>query len=111
LRPRVLLTTEGTYPYVVGGVSAWCDLLVRSIREIDWHVLPIVAGRRRAPLYRIPPAVRLQPPIELWAETLAGARGPARADGHTDTLPRTLVESLIGWDGDLEALTAALTAC
>ena len=43
-RTRVLLTTEGTYPYVVGGVSSWCDLLVSSLDEFDWHVLPIVAG-------------------------------------------------------------------
>ena len=26
-RPRILLTTEGTYPYAMGGVSSWCDLL------------------------------------------------------------------------------------
>ena len=48
VRPRVLLTTEGTYPYVMGGVSSWCDLLVKSLTGFDWQVLPIVAPRRAA---------------------------------------------------------------
>jgi hypothetical protein len=43
VRPRVLLTTEGTYPYTMGGVSSWCDLLVKSLTGFDWQVLPIVA--------------------------------------------------------------------
>ncbi|MDP9189209.1 MAG: DUF3492 domain-containing protein, partial [Actinomycetota bacterium] len=32
-RTRILLTTEGTYPYAVGGVSSWCDLLVKRLSE------------------------------------------------------------------------------
>ena len=38
-RRRVLLTTEGTYPYILGGVSSWCDLLVNSLTEFDWQVM------------------------------------------------------------------------
>ena len=37
---RILLVTEGTYPYALGGVSSWCDLLVRALDEFDWRVLP-----------------------------------------------------------------------
>jgi len=57
-RPRVLLTTEGTYPYAVGGVSSWCDLLVKNLHEFDWQVLPIVAPGKREPLYTLPPQAR-----------------------------------------------------
>ena len=39
-RPRVLMTTEGTYPHVIGGVSSWCDLLIGGLPEIHWQVLP-----------------------------------------------------------------------
>ena len=49
-RLRVLLLTEGTYPYVIGGVSTWCDQLLRNLDEIDWLVLPIVAGNLRGSL-------------------------------------------------------------
>ena len=56
--PRVLLVTEGTYPYAVGGVSSWCDLLVESLTDFDWQVLPIVAPHGRPPLYELPAHAR-----------------------------------------------------
>ncbi|MBA2560860.1 MAG: GT4 family glycosyltransferase PelF [Propionibacteriales bacterium] len=42
-RTRVLLCTEGTYPYVGGGVSTWCDILCRYSPEMDF-VLFAVTG-------------------------------------------------------------------
>ena len=47
-RPRILMTTEATYPYAVGGVSSWCDLLIDGLTEFDWQILPIIAGERGA---------------------------------------------------------------
>jgi hypothetical protein len=67
-RPRVLLLTEGTYPYALGGVSSWCDLLVRAMPEFEWLVLPIVAPHGRPPLYALPP----------WAREV-GDRGGSRS--------------------------------
>ena len=45
---RVALINEGTYPYVLGGVSTWCDQLVRGLPEVDWHLVTIV-GRSGRP--------------------------------------------------------------
>jgi hypothetical protein len=73
-RPRVLLTTEGTYPYAVGGVSSWCDLLVKNLHEFDWQVLPIVAPHGRPPLYELPAHARQVGRIEVWSETLPMGR-------------------------------------
>ena len=64
-RPRILLSTEGTYPYVMGGVSSWCDLLVNGLDEFDWLVLPIVAPGKREPLYTLPPQAREVGRIEV----------------------------------------------
>jgi glycosyltransferase involved in cell wall biosynthesis len=36
----VALINEGTYPYVSGGVSAWCDKLVRGLPEHPFHRYP-----------------------------------------------------------------------
>ena len=82
-RPRILLCTEGTYPYVMGGVSSWCDLLVGGLDEFDWQVLPIVAPGKREPLYTLPPHAREVGRIEVWSEDVprGGAlrrREPAR---------------------------------
>jgi len=101
-RGRLLLLTEGTYPYALGGVSSWCDLLVRGLTEFDWYVLPIIAPDARAPLYTLPPHARVVAPIEVWSERLPrGGRGHPRAE-----LPAALVRGLLGWHGDTEAVLA-----
>jgi glycosyltransferase involved in cell wall biosynthesis len=102
VRPRILLTTEGTYPYALGGVSSWCDLLVRGLTEFDWCVLPIIAPHGRAPLYALPPHVREAGPIEVWSEQVP--RGRRRAGGPRSQLPGVLVRGLLGWHGDSAAV-------
>ncbi len=101
-RSRILLTTEGTYPYALGGVSSWCDLLVRGLTEFDWSVLPIIAPHGRAPLYELPEHVREEGPIEVWSERLP--RGRSRGSGPRPQLPGVLVRGLLGWDGDTAAV-------
>ena len=39
---RVMLTTEGTYPYHQGGVSTWCDQLVHNLTDIEYVVYSII---------------------------------------------------------------------
>jgi glycosyltransferase involved in cell wall biosynthesis len=111
-RPRVLLITEGTYPYAIGGVSSWCDLLLRNLTEIDWQVLPIVAAHGRPPVYVLPPHAEQVGRIELWSEELPHGRYRGRdRDQSLQSLPDRLVRGLISWDADLESLTDALVWC
>lgn len=39
---RVMLTTEGTYPFHQGGVSTWCDTLVRKLPDIDYVLYSVI---------------------------------------------------------------------
>lgn len=39
---KVLLATEGTYPYHTGGVSTWCDALIRNLDNVEYMVYSIV---------------------------------------------------------------------
>jgi polysaccharide biosynthesis protein PelF len=111
-RPRVLLTTEGTYPYVTGGVSSWCDLLVNSLEEFDWLVLPIIGAHGQPRRFALPPHAREHGPIEIWSERLARGGRAAVGNGRAQhSLPAVLVRALIGWDGDTDALLAALVWC
>jgi polysaccharide biosynthesis protein PelF len=108
----VLLTTEGTYPYAMGGVSSWCDLLVRNLSEFDWHVMPIVAPERTAPAYQLPPQARLVRRIELWSEALPRwrlAAGTVRGGGAE--LPAMLARGLTSWHADVDELLDALIWC
>jgi glycosyltransferase involved in cell wall biosynthesis len=111
-RPRILLCTEGTYPYVMGGVSSWCDLLVTELDEFDWQVLPIVGPGRSTPLYSLPPQAREIGRVEVWSEKLPRRTGLRRPTaGMTAELPAILVRHLIGWEGDPAAVLDAWIAC
>lgn len=39
---RVMLTTEGTYPFHQGGVSTWSDTLVKQIGQVEYIVYSII---------------------------------------------------------------------
>lgn len=111
-RPRVLLTTEGTYPYVMGGVSSWCHQLIGRLTDIDWLVLPIVASDKRRRLFTLPPHARELARAEVWSEAPPPRRRPRLgARRGSDALPATLVRHLIGWRGDPDAVIDAWTAC
>jgi glycosyltransferase involved in cell wall biosynthesis len=111
-RTRILLTTEGTYPYAVGGVTSWCDLIVRALPDFDWQVLPIIAAHGRPPICDLPSHARLLGPVELWSEAVPRGWPLVRAQRRTGfELAAALVRGLVGWEGDPEALRDALLWC
>lgn len=112
-RRRVLMITEGTYPFAMGGVSSWCDYLVRGLPEIDWEVLPIVgSGLGHSSSFELPPNVKVKRPLELWSEGLPGWRWRRHGEpGLRLDLPQALLRGLVCWEGDREQLTAALVWC
>ena len=107
--PRVLITTEGNYPYTLGGVSTWCNMLVNGLPEFSWQVLPIMAGGlRRTP--KGPATLKVLPPVEIWSGPPRGWRwSPGTAGGAS--LPGDLTTGLLGWDGDPDAVTESLVWC
>jgi polysaccharide biosynthesis protein PelF len=111
-RPRVLMITEGTYPYAVGGVSSWCEVVVGALTEFDWQILPIVAGGKRLqPRFTVAPGARLLRPIDLWSEALPTPRILPRRGRPGATIVTGLVRGLIPWKGNPAALTEALVLC
>jgi glycosyltransferase involved in cell wall biosynthesis len=111
-RRRILLTTEGTYPYVMGGVSSWCHLLVDSLTEFDWQVMPIVAPQGRPPTFTLPAHATEIGPVEVWSEDLPKVPRGGRGDRRSGTdLPSMLVRNLLGWEGSTDAVVAALVWC
>jgi polysaccharide biosynthesis protein PelF len=62
---RVLLISEGTYPYTWGGVSTWCDSLVHILPDVSFHVLAITSEAGLDIVWDLPPNVRLHT-VPLW---------------------------------------------
>lgn len=76
---RVLLTTEGTYPYSRGGVSTWAHELVTGMPEHDFVVAAVVGNPHVAPAFRVPANTRVHT-IPLW--------GTETVDEYVDPAPR-----------------------
>lgn len=112
-RVRVLLVTEGTYPYALGGVGSWCDAVIGGLDHVDWDILPIIAGRKRLrPSYKLPANARLLRSIELWSEDAAPRRTLRPRRPRTgSTVPSQLLRGLLPWHGSLSEFTAAIVTC
>lgn len=74
---KVALMTEGTYPHQFGGVSVWCDQLVRGMPEHDFHVVALVATGAEQPAWELPANVASVLSVPLWGSGPAG-RKPGR---------------------------------
>lgn len=65
-RISVLLTTEGTYPHNSGGVSTWCDALIRNTPEVHYTVVPIMMNPHIELRYDPPHNTRRVINVPLW---------------------------------------------
>ncbi len=73
-RLSVLLETEGTYPFVGGGVSTWCDILVRELnglqgetdKRVDYHVCAITGDPNVKLKYQLMDNVKQLIHVPLW---------------------------------------------
>lgn len=65
-RISVLFDTEGTYPFVGGGVSTWCDILVRELPQVNYHICAITGDPNVKLKYELMPNVRQVIHVPLW---------------------------------------------
>src|SRR5438445_12648579 len=65
-RISVLLTTEGTYPHSAGGVSTWCDSLIRNTPEVHYTLVPIMMNPHIKLKYEPPHNTRRVINVPLW---------------------------------------------
>ncbi|MBI4260803.1 MAG: GT4 family glycosyltransferase PelF [Actinobacteria bacterium] len=79
-RTRVLLLTEGTYPHHRGGVSTWCDRLIRGLPEVDFAVWALTADPGLPPRYELPQNV-----VDLRTLPVWGTEGFFEYGGRTPT--------------------------
>ena len=63
----VCLILEGTYPYIVGGVSTWVHALIGGLPQFDFSLVHLAARaeRERAPKFDLPPNLREIVTVEI----------------------------------------------
>jgi polysaccharide biosynthesis protein PelF len=87
---KIAMMTEGTYPYGFGGVSVWCDQIIRGMPGYDFCLVAIVATEAEQVVWPLPRNVTSLSTVLLWGPTSAG-----RAAGRRDGLPLRLLSELV----------------
>jgi polysaccharide biosynthesis protein PelF len=90
---KIALMTEGTYPFAFGGVSVWCDQLIRGMRGYDFHLVALVATAAEPAVWDLPGNVVSMVKVPLWGPVPAPPAG--RASGRRAGLPSRLLRQLI----------------
>jgi polysaccharide biosynthesis protein PelF len=62
----IALSAEGTYPHQFGGVSVWCDQLVRGLSDYDFELVALVATGSEPVRWSMPGNVRKLTTVPLW---------------------------------------------
>ena len=94
-RARVAMLAEGTYPYVTGGVSTWCDQIIRGMPEYDFEVVAVVATAGRPLAWTLPDNVVGVSSAALWG--FVPEDKPPRGDDRSAFLDalRPFVQSIL----------------
>ena len=65
---RVALVSEGTYPYAMGGVSIWCEQLIRGIPDYRWEVVALTVDGTEKPVFAPPANLDRVRSLPLWGD-------------------------------------------
>lgn len=90
---NIALITEGTYPFAFGGVSVWCDQLIRGMPGYDFHLVALVATSAELAVWALPDNVVSMSTVPLWGPAPAPVAG--RRGGPPLRLLRQLIEFLL----------------
>jgi glycosyltransferase involved in cell wall biosynthesis len=72
----VMLVTEGTYPHAHGGVSVWCDQMIRGLTGYRFHLVALSATGREPAVFDLPRNVASLHTVPVWANSHAASRAP-----------------------------------
>ena len=75
----VALIGEGTYPHQFGGVSVWCDQLVRGMPDYDFLLVALVATGTEPVRWSLPDNVTSVAAVPLWGPPPPGPAPRRRA--------------------------------
>ncbi|WP_207944999.1 GT4 family glycosyltransferase PelF [Actinomadura rubrisoli] len=89
--------TEGTYPHNYGGVSVWCDQLVRGMPEHRFHVLAITASGTEPVAWDLPEHVTAKS-VPMWGPP--GGRPPSGGKARDfERLCRSFLHAILAPSG------------
>jgi glycosyltransferase involved in cell wall biosynthesis len=103
---KICLLTEGSYPYVVGGVSSWVQMLIEGMPEHEFIVYAIGAEQKSRGKFRYELPVNLIEIKEVFLDEILDMKSlHMRRSMLTEVEKACLYELILGSkDMDMEAL-------
>lgn len=92
---KVALAAEGTYPHQFGGVSVWCDQLIRGLPQHDFILIPLVATGNEAMRWQLPGNVKSVLTIPLWGRPPSVPVRSRLSGRRNDSLLTELIDVLL----------------
>jgi glycosyltransferase involved in cell wall biosynthesis len=92
---KITLVTEGTYPHAYGGVSVWCDQLVRGMPEHTFEVVALTGTGAEPLAWEMPGHVTAES-VPLWGARPAGGPPSGRAARRFERTFTTLLDLILG---------------
>jgi polysaccharide biosynthesis protein PelF len=87
---KIAMMTEGTYPHGFGGVSVWCDQLIRGMPGYDFCLVAIVATGAEPVAWELPHNVTSVSTVPLW-----GAQPARRTASRQVEMPLRLLDEFV----------------
>ncbi len=106
-RLTVCLILEGSYPYTVGGVSAWVHELIQGIPEVAFALFTISPAADQPVRYTLPPNVTEHRDLVLGSPPVAKSPG-TRKSNLVQTVQTSHGPAFAGQAMPMEALIAAV---
>ncbi|GAA3348335.1 GT4 family glycosyltransferase PelF [Amorphoplanes nipponensis] len=75
---KIALVSEGTYPYAMGGVSVWCEQLIKGMPDYRWDVVALTVDGAEQSVFPAPTNLDTVHSIPLWGARPPGGRRPRR---------------------------------
>ena len=97
IRPSVLLTTEGSYPFHRGDVSRWCDALTTALSDVDFTLLAVTTHPYLPAQYALGANIK-----NLITVPVSGMEDPAEYGNHA-SLPDYFRRRVVTTASALEA--------
>ena len=92
---KVALTAEGTYPHQFGGVSVWCDQLIRGLPQYDFTLIPLVATGNEPMRWQLPANVKSVQTIPMWGRPPSVPWRARLSRARNDSLLPELIDVLL----------------
>jgi len=87
--------SEGTYPFQLGGVSVWCDQLIRGMGDYRFRIVALVASGREPSMWQLPDNVASLDVVPLWGPPSTARVARRRARSSFVPLLRRLIDIVL----------------